>query len=84
MSTQVVKITDLNAEGVIDLLERLLADARAGKVRAVGVAWEGQDGNSTHEAAFGKFADRAAMVGRLHVLAQHITLNELLVWRPGD
>jgi hypothetical protein len=35
-----------------------------------------------HGVAFGDHANRNSLVGRLHVAAQHITLCELLEWRP--
>ncbi len=67
---------------VIAELEQLLARARAGEIIAIGVAYEMPAGYSGHVAAFGAFANRPLMVGKLQVLATHIVMNECLEWHP--
>lgn len=66
----------------VALLRRLLEQAEKGEIHSVAVAWEMPAGWAGHEAAFGKFSNRTLMVGKLHVLAQHIVLEECLEWRP--
>lgn len=68
---------------VVELLERLLEKARAGEIRAVAAAWEYPNGAMGHEAAFSEWANRYTMIGKLQVMATHITLNECLEWKPG-
>lgn len=72
-----------HADNVVAELEEALELAKAGKIRSVALVYEQIDGTMGHSAAFGAFADRNATVGRLHVCAQHITLNELLEWKPS-
>lgn len=67
---------------VVELLERLLAKAKAGEIRVVAAAWEYPNGGMGHEAAFSEWASRTNMIGKLHVMATHITLNECLEWKP--
>lgn len=68
---------------VVSLLKRLLKQAEKGEIHSVAVAWEMPAGWAGHEAAFGKFSNRTLLVGKLHVLAQHIVLEECLEWKPA-
>jgi len=77
-----VKDIDYHTANVVGELEDLLRRAKAGEIKSVAMVYEYLDGRMGHTAAFGDFSDRNATVGRLHVLAQHITLNELLEWSP--
>ena len=79
----VTQLETIRSENVVDLLEALLAKAKAGELRAVAAAYEYTDGATGHECAFGSYANRVTMVGRLHVASQHIVLNEVLEWQPG-
>lgn len=67
----------------IRILEEALAKAKTGEIKAVAIAYEYADGTSGHQIAFGKFASRLVMIGRLHAMAQHVVLNEVLEWVPG-
>ena len=69
---------------VIEMLEKLLERARAGEIIAATVAYEMPAGYSGHEAAFGPWANRPLMVGKLQVLATHIVLNDCLEWKPDS
>jgi hypothetical protein len=82
------KLTDVSqvpatSASVVELLERLLEKAKAGEIRAVAAAWEYPNGGMGHEAAFSEWANRFTMIGKLQVMATHITLNECLEWKPG-
>lgn len=68
---------------VIETLEKLLERARSGELVAVAVAYEMRGGYSGHEASFGAWANRPLMVGKLHVLATHIVMNDCLEWKPN-
>lgn len=67
---------------VVELLQRLLVKAESGEIRSLAAVWEESAGWAHHEAAFGKWSNRTLVVGRLHVLAQHVILNECLEWQP--
>lgn len=67
---------------VIASLEKLLAMAKTGELTSVACAYEMRGGYSGHECAFGSWGNRPLTVGKLHVLATHIILNECLEWRP--
>ena len=67
---------------MIALVKRLLEQAEQGQLRAVAIAGEDSASYPHHEAAFGKLTNRTMMVGSLHVLANHIVLNECLEWKP--
>lgn len=67
---------------VIEALETLPEQARRGEIVAVGIAYEMSAGYSGHKAAFGPWANRPLLVGKLAVLQQHIILNECLEWKP--
>jgi hypothetical protein len=69
---------------VIEALESLLEQARAGEVIAVAIAYEMPAGYSGHKAAFGPWANRPLIVGKLAILQQHIVLNECLEWKPDS
>ena len=79
----VVRVLDFHTQGVVRQLEEALELAKAGKIKSVAMVYEYTDGTMGHAAAFGDFASRDSAVGRLHVLATHITLNELLEWKPA-
>ena len=70
-------------QNVIEALEDILARAKAGEVISVGIAYEMRGGYSGHTAAFGNWANRPLLVGKLAVLQQCIVLNECLEWKPG-
>lgn len=78
-----VAALDFRSDNVVELLDGLLAKAKAGEIRAVAVAYEYTDGTGGWSGAFGPWSHRLAMIGRLHVLAQQITLNDVLEWKPG-
>ncbi len=65
------------------MLERLLEQARAGEILSLACAYEMPAGLSGHEAAFGPWANRPLLVGKLHVLATHVVMNECLEWSPA-
>jgi hypothetical protein len=77
-----VALLTYRSDDAVRILEELLEKAKTGEVRAVAVAYEYADGATGHQAAFGKFANRTLMVGKLQVMAQHIVLNECLEWKP--
>lgn len=83
MSLKDVSVICAAQPNVVETLEKYLEQAKAGKVRSVAVAVEYHDGVTNHEAAFGDYGNRAAIVGRLQVMANHVILNELLEWRPA-
>lgn len=74
---------DFATGGVIEMLEEMLAKAKAGQIRAVAMAYEYSDGDVGHSAQFGHFANRSAVVGRLHVCAQHIIMSDILEWQSN-
>lgn len=78
-----VRAIDFHTQGVVAALEEALEDARAGKIKSVAIVYEYLDGRMGHNAAFATGANRNAAVGRLHALATHITMNELLEWKPN-
>lgn len=51
------------AAPVVDLLERLLAEARAGRIRSILCAYECDGGSSSHAWAWGQGASRLLLVG---------------------
>jgi hypothetical protein len=51
------------AAPVVDLLERLLAEARAGRIRSVLCAYEYDSGSSSHAWAWGEHTSRLLLVG---------------------
>lgn len=73
---------DYHTADVVAQLEQALEDAKTGKIKSIAMVYEYLDGAMGHTAAFGDYANRNATVGRLQVLAAHITLNELLKWTP--
>lgn len=62
-----------SSEAVVKELEELLEKAKTGEIRAIAAVYEYRDGTGGWTSAFGSWVHRVAMVGRLHVLAQHIT-----------
>lgn len=68
---------------VVAKLEELLEQARSGEIVAFACAYELLAGYSGHTAVFGPYSSRTLIVGKLHVLATHITMNECLEWSPG-
>ncbi len=66
---------------VIETLEGLLEQARAGEIIALAVAYEMPAGYSGHKAVFGPWSGRPLLVGKLAVLQQHIVLTECLEWK---
>jgi hypothetical protein len=81
---EVTPLASVASENVVKTLEGLLEKAKAGELRAVGVAFEYSDGTGGWSSAFGSWSNRMSMIGRLSVLAQHITLNEVLEWKPDQ
>lgn len=77
-----VKQLDFKSASTIEVLEDLLAMAKAGEIRAVGVAFERVDGTGGWRAAMGSFSSPIYMVGRLHALATQITLNDIIEYKP--
>lgn len=75
---------DFTSASVVEQLEDMLAKAKAGQIRAVAAVYEYTDGTGGWAAAFGSWSHRVAMIGRLHVLAQQIVLNEVLEFKPGQ
>lgn len=77
-----VKKIDFTSASTIELLEELLAQAKAGDIRAVGIVFERPDGTGGWRAAMGPFSSPIYMVGRLHALATQITMNDIIVYVP--
>jgi len=78
-----VKKLDFSSASVVDVLEAMLAQAKAGELRAVALVFECPNGTGDWRAAMGPFTSPIYMVGRLHALATQITLNEVLEYEPG-
>lgn len=78
-----VKKLDFSSVSVVELLEDMLAKAKAGEVRAVALVFECPNGTGGWRAAMGPFTSPIYMTGRLHALATQITLNEVLEYEPG-
>lgn len=72
-----VATLDFRSESTIKELEELLEKAKRGEVRAVAAAYEYTDGTGGWSACFGSWTHRVAMIGRLTVLAMHITKHEI-------
>lgn len=85
MSAELRAVSDIDyhTTQVVEALEEALRMAKAGEIKSCAMVYEYLDGRMGHTASFGDFSNRNATVGRLHVLAAHITLNELLEWKPN-
>lgn len=77
-----VKQLDFKSQGCIEVLEEMLEKAKRGEIRAVALVFEETDGRGGWRAGLGTWSRSVALIGRLYVLAQQLTLNEVLEWKP--